>query len=80
MDWHHPEISDAIRRALAEDIGTGDVTTEACVPAGAMAKGYFLAREPMTLVPKAWLSSQAPSAGGFAGATRVQWTAGVSPH
>jgi nicotinate-nucleotide pyrophosphorylase (carboxylating) len=49
MDWHHPEISDAIRRALAEDIGVGDITTEACVPAGAMAKGYFLAREHMTL-------------------------------
>jgi nicotinate-nucleotide pyrophosphorylase (carboxylating) len=49
MDWHHPEISEAIRRALAEDIGAGDVTTEACVPAGAMAKGYFLARERMTL-------------------------------
>jgi nicotinate-nucleotide pyrophosphorylase (carboxylating) len=49
MDWHHPGISEAIRRALAEDIGTGDVTTEACVAAGAMAKGYFLAREPMTL-------------------------------
>jgi nicotinate-nucleotide pyrophosphorylase (carboxylating) len=49
MDWHHPEISEAIHRALAEDIGTGDVTTEACVPAGAAAKGHFLAREAMTV-------------------------------
>ncbi len=47
MGWAHPENVDAIRRALAEDIGSGDVTTEACVPAGATAQGDFLAREPM---------------------------------
>ena len=41
----HPEIRDAIRRALEEDIGTGDVTTEACVPADQMASGRFLAKE-----------------------------------
>ncbi len=38
-------IEEAIRRALEEDIGPGDVTTEACVPAGAMASGEFVARE-----------------------------------
>ena len=48
-DWHHPEISDVIRRALEEDIGPGDVTTEACVPAEAKAKGFFLSREPMVV-------------------------------
>jgi nicotinate-nucleotide pyrophosphorylase (carboxylating) len=47
MDWQHPEITDAIRRALAEDIGAGDITTEACVPANATAQGHFLARAPM---------------------------------
>ncbi len=41
----HPEIVDAVRRALAEDIGPGDITTEGCVPAGRMALGRFLARE-----------------------------------
>src|SRR5947209_2678098 len=41
----HPEIQDAIRRALAEDIGPGDVTTEACVPAEQMASGRFIAKE-----------------------------------
>ena len=46
-DWRHPEIVDAVNRALAEDIGSGDVTTEACVPAEAKARGYFLAREPL---------------------------------
>ena len=48
-DWRHPEIVDAVNRALAEDIGSGDVTTEACVPAEAKARGYFLAREPLTV-------------------------------
>src|SRR5436190_20195964 len=41
----HPEIRDAIRRALEEDIGAGDVTTESCVPAQQMASGRFLAKE-----------------------------------
>ena len=44
-DWRHPEIVEAVRRALAEDIGSGDVTTQACVPAEADARGFFLARE-----------------------------------
>ena len=47
MTWTHPEITDAIARALAEDIGPGDVTTEACVPAGNTAAGTFVNREPM---------------------------------
>jgi nicotinate-nucleotide pyrophosphorylase (carboxylating) len=41
----HPEIREAIRRALEEDLGAGDVTTEACVPAEQMASGRFLSRE-----------------------------------
>ena len=45
----HPETLDVVARALAEDIGTGDVTTEACVPADRMAAGYFLARAPLVL-------------------------------
>jgi nicotinate-nucleotide pyrophosphorylase (carboxylating) len=42
---HHPEIRDAVRRALEEDIGTGDVTTAACVAASQMASGRFIAKE-----------------------------------
>ncbi len=49
MTWTHPEITDAIRRALAEDVGSGDVTTEACVPAGNTAVGTFVNREPIVL-------------------------------
>ena len=49
MSWDHPEILDAIARALAEDIGEGDATTEACIPADAEASGYFITREPLVL-------------------------------
>jgi len=45
MDVTHPEIADVVRRALEEDIGPGDVTSEACVPADRMASGDFIARE-----------------------------------
>jgi nicotinate-nucleotide pyrophosphorylase (carboxylating) len=45
----HPEVVDAIRRALEEDIGTGDVTTRACVPESQAARGHFLAREPLVI-------------------------------
>jgi nicotinate-nucleotide pyrophosphorylase (carboxylating) len=45
----HPEIVEAVRRALAEDIGPGDVTSAACVPEDRMAAGRFLAREPQVL-------------------------------
>jgi len=47
MNWHHPDALDLIRRALAEDIGTGDVTTELTVPADRRASGAFYAREPL---------------------------------
>ena len=45
IDFSHPEILDAVRRALDEDIGRGDVTSEACVPAHCMAHGRFIARQ-----------------------------------
>ena len=36
-----------VRLALEEDIGTGDVTSQACIPELQMASGRFLAREPL---------------------------------
>ena len=45
----HPEIEDVVRRALAEDIGAGDITTNLCVSAAAQAIGYMIARESLTL-------------------------------
>jgi nicotinate-nucleotide pyrophosphorylase (carboxylating) len=40
-----PVIQDAIRRALAEDIGAGDVTTDSIVPAGATMTGQIIAKQ-----------------------------------
>jgi nicotinate-nucleotide pyrophosphorylase (carboxylating) len=40
-----PEAADAVRRALEEDIGPGDITTEACVSESQQAAGRYLARE-----------------------------------
>lgn len=49
FDVSHPEIRDAVRRALEEDIGPGDVTSQYTVPADLKASGGFYAREPITL-------------------------------
>ncbi len=49
MNIDHPEVVDAVRRALHEDVGTGDVTTEACIPADLMAAGRFYARQQMVV-------------------------------
>src|ERR1019366_7360685 len=43
------EIADIVNLALAEDIGSGDVTSQACVPADRRASGVFLARAPLIL-------------------------------
>jgi nicotinate-nucleotide pyrophosphorylase (carboxylating) len=42
-------MNEIVRLALEEDIGSGDVTTNACVPADRRARGRFLAREPLVL-------------------------------
>jgi nicotinate-nucleotide pyrophosphorylase (carboxylating) len=41
----HPDILAAIRRALEEDIGSGDVTTESIVPPEATMRGHIVARQ-----------------------------------
>ncbi|MGC8792332.1 MAG: carboxylating nicotinate-nucleotide diphosphorylase [Bryobacteraceae bacterium] len=46
---NHPEILEVVRRALAEDIGSGDITSEACVPIHQRAAGRFFAREPLVV-------------------------------
>jgi len=45
IDFSHSEILECVKRALAEDIGAGDVTSTACVPVERKARGAFLARE-----------------------------------
>ena len=38
-------LDDFLRRALAEDLGPGDITTDACVPSRTRAQGRFLTKE-----------------------------------
>ena len=38
-----------VRMALEEDLGSGDITTQACVPETLMARGRFIAREPLVV-------------------------------
>jgi len=45
FDFQHPEILDVVHRALTEDIGTGDITTNSTVAAGRIAIGKFYARQ-----------------------------------
>jgi len=49
FDLRHQEIIDVVRRALSEDIGSGDLTTNATVDEDLMATGRFIARQPMTV-------------------------------
>jgi nicotinate-nucleotide pyrophosphorylase (carboxylating) len=49
FDAEHPQVVEAVQRALEEDIGSGDVTSNACVPADRMAEGRFVARQRMTI-------------------------------
>ena len=37
-------IDKLITDALAEDLGTGDITTDSCIPAGAWSEGHFVAK------------------------------------
>src|SRR5277367_3672111 len=49
MEISHPDVAEAVRRALAEDIGSGDITTKLCIPADARGTGRMVARQPLTL-------------------------------
>jgi nicotinate-nucleotide pyrophosphorylase (carboxylating) len=42
-------MTEVVRLALEEDIGSGDVTSQACVPESQNARGRFLAREPLII-------------------------------
>jgi len=66
MEWRHPEITRIIQLALAEDIGPGDVTSQACVPAAAEGQGVFLARQALVLAGVELLPEIYELAGGTA--------------
>ena len=42
-------IQEIVLRALEEDVGSGDITTDLCVSKGARAVGHFIAREPIVV-------------------------------
>lgn len=45
FDVSHPEVRAAAERALAEDIGSGDITSQLTVPEDLQAHGSFLAKQ-----------------------------------
>jgi len=49
FDAAHPDVRRAVEFALAEDVGAGDVTTNACIPAELQAEARFVARQEMTV-------------------------------
>lgn len=49
FDVLHPEVRAAVERALAEDIGAGDVTSELTIPKDLQGNGTFLAKQDLVL-------------------------------
>jgi nicotinate-nucleotide pyrophosphorylase (carboxylating) len=49
FDVSHPEVRPLIERALAEDIGTGDITSELTVPEDLQAHGSYLAKQSLVV-------------------------------
>jgi nicotinate-nucleotide pyrophosphorylase (carboxylating) len=45
-EFHNKDIYTVIRRALVEDIGTGDVTSNSIIPAEARMNGQIIAKQP----------------------------------
>ena len=68
------DYTDLIRRALAEDVGAGDVTTRATVPPGALGDGSLLAKSRLVV---AGLKVAEAVFEAVAGPTRVMLTAFV---
>ncbi|MDE3136368.1 MAG: carboxylating nicotinate-nucleotide diphosphorylase [Acidobacteriota bacterium] len=49
FDWDAPEIASLVRAAIAEDVGTGDVTTTATVAETARARARLIAKQELIL-------------------------------
>jgi nicotinate-nucleotide pyrophosphorylase (carboxylating) len=65
FDVTHADVAEAVRRALEEDIGPGDITSQACIPEGARALGKFVAREPLVVAGVELLPLIYRARGGF---------------
>jgi len=49
FDISHPEVRSAVAQALAEDIGSGDVTSRLTIPTDLQARGTFIAKQELVL-------------------------------
>ena len=49
FDVEHADVRDAVVRALAEDIGAGDITSQLTVPPSQTATGKFIAKQSLVL-------------------------------
>jgi nicotinate-nucleotide pyrophosphorylase (carboxylating) len=49
LDPRAPRLTDLLQRALEEDLGAGDLTTDAVLPEGVEATGTFLAKESLVV-------------------------------
>lgn len=49
LDWRAKGVTQLLERALREDIGSGDLTTDAVLPEGVEALGRFLAKETLVV-------------------------------
>ena len=47
FDINHPEVIEVVQRALQEDVGCGDITTNSTVAADLQAEGFFTAKQKM---------------------------------
>jgi nicotinate-nucleotide pyrophosphorylase (carboxylating) len=65
FDIAQPEIRRIVELALTEDIGSGDITTRACVEETRAASGVFYARQSMTVAGVELLPLIYQSQGGF---------------
>ena len=49
FDISHPDVRAAVDRALLEDLGSGDITTNSCIAADAHAEARFVAKQNLTV-------------------------------
>jgi nicotinate-nucleotide pyrophosphorylase (carboxylating) len=50
MEWHSDEITVLIEQALAEDVGAGDATVAATIPASATVQAHIVAKQELVCV------------------------------
>ncbi|MCH8545087.1 MAG: carboxylating nicotinate-nucleotide diphosphorylase [Alcanivorax sp.] len=70
-EWVRAEIPETVRRALQEDVGSGDITAE-LIPDDDHAEARVITREPMTLAGSAWVDEVFHQLGGN---VSVSWQA-----